>query len=119
MDLEAQFCERCGRDSSEFASAHLAFHDCPGCGVTCCSDCWNLVEAACLRCAPFRLPDGPNPGPAAMAAERLIAPSPTPDSPSTSAFTVGRRRTTPAPQVRRAPSGPRWAQGPAAAPAEL
>ena len=59
MDLEAQFCERCGRDSSEFASAHLAFHDCPSCGVTCCSDCWNLVEAACLRCAPFRLPGEP------------------------------------------------------------
>jgi len=118
MDLEAQFCERCGRDSSEFASAHLAFHDCPSCGVTCCSDCWNLVEAACLRCAPFRLPDGPNPGPAALMPGRLVAASPTAETPSASASTVGRRGTTPAPRVRRAPPGPRWAQGSAAAPGE-
>jgi hypothetical protein len=59
VDLGVQFCERCGRDSDGFASAHISLHTCPGCGVTCCSDCWNLVDAACLKCAPFRLVEPP------------------------------------------------------------
>jgi hypothetical protein len=59
VDLGAQFCERCGRDSDSFASAHVSLHACPGCGVTCCSDCWNLVDGACLKCAPFRLVETP------------------------------------------------------------
>ncbi len=68
MDLGAQFCERCGRDSDSFASAHISLHACPGCGVTCCSDCWNLVDAACLKCAPFRLAETPRRAGTAVAA---------------------------------------------------
>ena len=54
-ELDAQFCERCGRDRESFASAGISLHACASCAVVCCSDCWNLVEGACLRCAPFRI----------------------------------------------------------------
>ena len=55
VEFGARFCERCGRDQDSFASAGISLHSCTSCGVVCCSDCWNLVEGACLRCAPFRL----------------------------------------------------------------
>ena len=57
MDLGTQFCERCGRDRDSFASARNTYRDCPACGAACCADCWNLVDGACLACAPFRLLD--------------------------------------------------------------
>lgn len=55
MDEAIQFCERCGRDRDAFAASRAAFRDCPACGSACCPDCWNLVDGACLACAPFRL----------------------------------------------------------------
>jgi hypothetical protein len=55
VDLGTQFCERCGRDRDSFASARNEYRDCPACGAACCADCWNLVDGACLACAPFRL----------------------------------------------------------------
>jgi hypothetical protein len=55
VDLGTQFCERCGRDRDSFASARNTYRDCPACGAACCADCWNLVDGACLACAPFRL----------------------------------------------------------------
>jgi hypothetical protein len=55
VDLGIQFCERCGRDRDALVGARAAFRDCPSCGAACCPDCWNLVDAACLACAPFRL----------------------------------------------------------------
>jgi hypothetical protein len=55
VDEAIQFCERCGRDRDAFAASRAAFRDCPACGSACCPDCWNLVEGACLACAPFRL----------------------------------------------------------------
>ncbi len=57
MDLGTQFCERCGRDRDSFASARNTYRDCPSCNAACCADCWNLVDGACLACAPFRLLD--------------------------------------------------------------
>ncbi len=57
MDLGTQFCERCGRDRDSFPSARNEYRDCPACGAACCADCWNLVDGACLACAPFRLID--------------------------------------------------------------
>ncbi len=59
MDFGTQFCERCGRDRDTVTSARAAFRDCPSCGAACCADCWNLVDGACLKCAPFRLTDPP------------------------------------------------------------
>ena len=61
MDLGTQFCERCGRDRDSFASARNTYRDCPACGAACCADCWNLVDGACLACAPFRLVDATTP----------------------------------------------------------
>jgi hypothetical protein len=55
VDEAIQFCERCGRDRDAFAASRAAFRDCPACGSACCPDCWNLVDGACLACAPFRL----------------------------------------------------------------
>jgi hypothetical protein len=55
VDLGAQYCERCGRDRDTVASAHGSYRGCPSCGAACCADCWNLVDGACLKCAPFRL----------------------------------------------------------------
>ena len=59
VDLGTQFCERCGQDRDTVTSARGAYRDCPRCGAACCADCWNLVDAACLKCAPFRLVDPP------------------------------------------------------------
>jgi hypothetical protein len=61
VDLGTQFCERCGRDRDSFPSARNLYRDCPACGAACCADCWNLVDGACLACAPFRLIDGTTP----------------------------------------------------------
>ena len=61
VELRAQFCESCGRDGDSFASAGISIHACPRCGVASCSDCWNGVDGACLRCAPFRLLDSSSP----------------------------------------------------------
>lgn len=55
MDLGIVFCERCGRDRDAFATTRPAFRACPSCGSACCPDCWNLLDEACLACAPFRL----------------------------------------------------------------
>lgn len=55
MDEAIQFCERCGRDRDAFVASRATFRDCPACGSACCPDCWNLVDGACLACAPFRL----------------------------------------------------------------
>ncbi len=55
VDAGTQFCEQCGRDRDSFASARNTYRDCPSCGAACCADCWNLVDKACLACAPFRL----------------------------------------------------------------
>ena len=74
MDLGTQFCERCGRDRDSFASNSNAYHDCPACGAACCADCWNLVDGACLACAPFRLTD-------ATARPRIVIPATQPSSP--------------------------------------
>lgn len=57
VDPGTQFCERCGRDRDSFASARNTYRDCPSCEAACCADCWNLVDGACLACAPFRLTD--------------------------------------------------------------
>jgi hypothetical protein len=59
VDLGTQFCERCGRDRDTVTSARGAYRDCPRCGAACCADCWNLVDGACLKCAPFRLTEPP------------------------------------------------------------
>jgi hypothetical protein len=55
VDLGIVFCERCGRDRDAFATTRAAFRACPSCGSACCPDCWNLLDEACLVCAPFRL----------------------------------------------------------------
>jgi hypothetical protein len=55
VDTGTQFCERCGRDRDSFAAGRNAYRQCPACAAACCADCWNLVDGACLACAPFRL----------------------------------------------------------------
>jgi len=112
----AQFCERCGRDSSEFASAHLAFHDCPSCGVTCCSTAGTLSRPpACA--APVPAPRRAESRASCLDARTPRRRVPTAETPSASASTVGRRGTT---RLRRygarhrVPAGP----GSAAAPGE-
>ncbi|HYN48728.1 MAG TPA: hypothetical protein VER83_07655, partial [Candidatus Nanopelagicales bacterium] len=70
VDVASQFCERCGRDRDSFASARNTYRDCPSCGAACCADCWNLVDEACLKCAPFRLMD------ATTRPRILVAPTP-------------------------------------------
>ena len=72
MDLGTQFCERCGRDRDSFASARNLYRDCPSCGAACCADCWNLVDGACLKCAPFRLVDTAARSPIVIAATPLL-----------------------------------------------
>ena len=73
MDLGTQFCERCGRDRDSLVSTRNTYRDCPSCGAACCADCWNLVEGACLVCAPFRLVDATTPPRIVVAAAPLAS----------------------------------------------
>jgi hypothetical protein len=56
----ALFCEQCGLDRDSLGDESIAsFRECPSCARAVCPNCWNLVRAACLRCAPFSLATRP------------------------------------------------------------
>ena len=50
------FCEACGLHRDQLGLAGDDIRDCPDCGRSTCTNCWNQVAGACLTCRAFALP---------------------------------------------------------------
>ncbi len=108
----ALFCEQCGLDRDQLGDESIApFRECPSCARAVCPNCWNLVRASCLRCAPFSLataaaptvvPLTPAAPPSTAAARRRDGPGGQADARARSSLAGARR---PRPQARSAAAG--------------